>query len=171
MKKITVILLSASLILTACLFCSCEMPTEAADSMTFRIDDRPNDAPVGEPVENLSWLLDGKEIIQVKILEGSCSSQIFPLFDYGNGVIRIEKLSEETPVNTYPVTVEFHDDYLTVNYYVEAESGVLQRSLLTGKDNIVIYYTSLSVSSQPRQGSVMDLPYTPPPMLWQPSSI
>ena len=138
MKKITVIILSAVLVLTACLLCSCEVPTQAADSTTFRIDDRPNDIPGGEPAENIGGLLSGREIIEVYV--STANRSILPLLDYGNGVIRSEKLNGETPVNTYPVTVEFHGDYVTVNYYVEAGSGAAQRSLLTGKDNVVIYY-------------------------------
>ena len=137
MKKITVIITAAVLVLTACLLCSCELPTQAADSTTFRIDDRPNDMP-GDPAENISGLLNGKEITEVYV--SNASKAILPLFDYGNGVIRSEKLNGETPVNTYPVTVEFHGDYVTVNYYVEAGSGASPRSLLTGKDNVVIYY-------------------------------
>lgn len=136
MKKITVIILSVLLAVTACLLCSCEVPTQAADSTTFRIDDRPNDMP-GDPAENIADQLNGREITEVYV--SNASKAILPLFDYGNGVIRSEKLSGE-PVNTYPVTVEFHGDYVTVNYYVEAGSGASPRSLLTGKDNVVIYY-------------------------------
>lgn len=132
MKRITVILLCAVLVLTACVLCACDMPIQAADSETLR-------GAAAEPVEDIANVIGGREIIEVKILEGSYPYPILPLLDYGNGVIRNEKLSGETPVNTYPVTVEFHGDYVTVNYYVEAGSGVSQRSILTGKDNVVIY--------------------------------
>ena len=132
MKKITVILLSAVLILTACLLCSCDIPIQAADSETLR-------GPAAEPAEDIAEVIGGREIVEVYIPSAAVTSSIRPLYDYGGGVIRSEKLNGEEPAKTYPVTVEFHGDLVTVNYYVATESGAAQRSVLTGKDNVIIY--------------------------------
>ena len=133
MKKLTVILLSAVLLLTACVLSSCDMPIQAADSETLR-------GAAAEPAEDIANVIGGREIIEVYIPSAPVTQSIRPLYDFGNGVIRSEKLYGETPVNTYPVTVEFHGDLVTVNYYVAAESGAVQRSVLTGKDNVIIYF-------------------------------
>ncbi len=140
MKKITVILLSAALILTACLFCSCDAPAQTADSGTFVTDDRPNGMPpVGEPAENIGNLIDGKEITQVYVSLGNNGDTIYPLYEYEGGGLNTYKHPENTPVKTYPITVEFRGDFVTVNYYVVTDSGAASRSVLTGKDNVIIY--------------------------------
>lgn len=133
MKKLTVILLSAILLLTACCLSSCDLPIEAADSETLRAD------PGAAPAEQIADLTDGREIIEVYIPSASVTQSIRPLFDYGNGVIRSERPGGDRSATAYPVTVEFHGDFVKVNYYVATETSVAQRSLITGKDNVIIY--------------------------------
>ncbi|MBQ7700320.1 MAG: hypothetical protein IJT49_08275 [Clostridia bacterium] len=140
MKKITAIILSAVLVLTACLLCSCDMPIQAADSTTFRTDDRPNDIPGGEPAENIGGLLSGREITEVDISVGNQGNVIFPVFEYDNGYLGMGKPQDSTLVKTYPITVEFHGDFIMVNYYVATDTSAVQKSVLTSQDNVIIYY-------------------------------
>ena len=109
------------------------MPIQAADSETLRAD------PGAAPAEQIADLIDGREIIEVYIPSASVTQSIRPLFDYGNGVIRSERPGGDQSATAYPVTVEFHGDFVKVNYYVATETSVAQRSLITGKDNVIIY--------------------------------
>ena len=157
MKKLTLITLVLSLILSACLLCSCSMPTQAADTAGSNPQGNPGGAPPSDtnafviggdpgymtPANDMRaqqpTLTEGAEIIEVYIPSASVTQSIRPLFDYGGGVIKSEKQNGEEPVKTYPVTVEFQGDMIKINYYVESGSDVAQRSIVTGKDNVIIY--------------------------------
>lgn len=135
MKKIN-ILISVMLVIMTVLLCSCAYaPT--VDDTTKKAGETPSSY---EPTSSAPDL-KSKEIIEVYIPGAEGRTSILPLFDYGDGYLRSEKTSG-TPRATYPVTVEFDGDYVTVHYYVEKSSGgAVQRSLVTGKDNVIIYYS------------------------------
>ena len=134
MKKSNVII-SVMLILLAALFCSCAYAPEQTDTT------RTPEASVSGDQSASAPDIKDKQITEVSILDGTGKTSILPLFDYGDGYLRSDKAGG-TPVKTYPVTVEYDGDYVTVHYYVEKSTGgAVQRSLVTGKDNVIIYYS------------------------------
>ena len=115
MKKVNILLLIAALALSAWLLCSCNKQTQVSD------------------------VVGDREIVKVYIFAGSYPDDIYPCYDFGNGNIRNTKGSNDTPVKTYPISVDFHGDFVEVNYYVNMGSYVYQQTVLTGKDNVAIY--------------------------------
>lgn len=136
MKKIN-ILISVMLVIMTALLCSCAYAPVVDDTTK-----NPGETPSSyEPASSAPDMKD-KQITEVSILDGTGKTIILPLFDYGDGYLRSDKAGG-TPQKTYPVTVEFDGDYVTVHYYVESKHGgaLIQRSLVTGKNNVIIYYS------------------------------
>ncbi len=135
MKKSNVII-SVILILLSVLLSSCAYAPEQTDTT------RTPEASVNGDQSASAPDMKDKQITEVSILDGTGKTIILPLFDYGDGYLRSDKAGG-TPQKTYPVTVEFDGDYVTVHYYVESKHGgaLIQRSLVTGKNNVIIYYS------------------------------
>ena len=141
MKRISIFISVILIILTAALFCSCAYaPVTETDRPLPEVT--ADNAQSGNGTSAASAPdMKNKEIIEVYIPQAAGRTSILPLFDYGDGYLRSDKAGG-TPRTTYPVTVEYDGDFVTVHYYVEKSTGgAVQRSLVTGKDNVIIYYS------------------------------